>query len=99
MLAKLYMLSGPNVKSFLTKRSVIAVCSFVTLLVLRVPGAAYGQQVVGYVLDSTGTWTLHGNSTPLSPGSPVPARGLLRNQHPVDNDQIVIADLNGRVIK
>lgn len=60
---------------------------------------AEAQGKVGYVLDRTGSWALSEKSTWLSPGVPVPAGALLRNPHPADNDQIVIVDLDWKIIK
>ena len=63
------------------------------------PGCAFAQQKVGYVLQMQGTWTLRGASQSLSLGQALPAMGFLMNPAPHDQDNIVIADLRGDVIK
>src|SRR5208337_1395676 len=60
---------------------------------------ALAQQKVAYVLEIEGTWTLKGNAKPLALGQSLPAKGILSNDVPRDNDHIVVADLRGEVIK
>jgi hypothetical protein len=69
----------------------------VTACIFR--GLIAAQSNVGFVLDKQGGWTLAGSRQELSAGQQLPAKGLLSNSSPSDGDRIVIADLNGAVIK
>lgn len=93
------MLIGANIKMWLRQRQLLLVGFAVTFSVLFQIEAAYGQGTVGYVLERTGEWTLNGTSNPVSLGSPLPSRAVLRNRHPADNDKIIVADLNWQVMK
>ena len=72
------------------------------LLVILLPIVpACAQQMVGYVLEMDGEWTIAG-TTPakaLSKGGQLPGAGLVENNSPADGNFIVIANLNGDVIK
>ena len=57
------------------------------------------QQSAGFVLDMDGIWTSAGSSQPLSRGQHLPAGALLRNDSPSNGDRIVVANLNGEVVK
>lgn len=57
------------------------------------------QQSTGFVLDMDGIWTSAGSSQPLSRGQHLPAGALLRNDSPSNGDRIVVANLNGEVVK
>lgn len=56
-------------------------------------------QNVGYVLEKEGDWTLAGNPAPLKGGEAVPAGALPKIDKPKDGDTLVIADLNGDLLK
>lgn len=61
--------------------------------------SASAQQRVGYVLQMEGTWMLDGASQPLGMGQALPGGALLLNAAPRDEDNIVVADLKGEIIK
>src|ERR1039457_6894740 len=72
---------------------------FLTVVLALSCSCALAQQRVGYVLEMEGTWTLRASSQPLSMGQALPRAGLLVNSDPLDNDNIVVANLRGEVIK
>src|ERR1700676_2923766 len=63
--------------------------------------SARAQEKVGYVLEVHGAWVLGDNSASLKPGDAVAGGTILRNgtAKPSDSDRIVVADLQGNVIK
>lgn len=57
------------------------------------------QQRVGYVLEMQGKWTISGTSENLNLGQSIVGGTLLMNFSPVDGDRIVIANLQGEIVK
>ncbi|HVO56113.1 MAG TPA: hypothetical protein VMT51_00300 [Dongiaceae bacterium] len=54
---------------------------------------------IGYVLDMVGMWRVAGTEQPLAIGTQLPAGAMLVNESPVSQDYIIVANLNGDVIR
>jgi len=57
------------------------------------------QQKVGYVLEMEGKWTIDGTAESLNMGQSVAGGIILTNSKPANGDHIVVANLQGEVIK
>jgi len=58
-----------------------------------------GQQRVGFVLELQGKWVSAKDQAALKLGQTLPGGLVVENVTPVDGDHIVIANLNGEIIK
>jgi hypothetical protein len=68
-----------------------------SLAVVAVPG--FGQQNVGFVLELQGKWVSGKDQAPLKLAQSVQGGLVLENRDPTDGDHIVVANLQGEIIK
>jgi hypothetical protein len=74
------------------------IIAIVTILI-GCPPSILAQRTVGYVLEMQGEWTIGGSATGLSMGQPVKEGVVLANPNPAAGDHIVVANLQGEIIR